>query len=1115
MNPKNSAVDELIGKLEEFIRKYYQNMLLKGMLYSIGLLALFFLFISLIEYFGENGTTLRALLFYAYVSLAVVVLFVYILKPFLGLMRIGKSLSHERAAELIGQHFNEVKDKLINTLQLQRQLTDTQGSKALLLAGIDQKIAELKPVPFSRAIDYKKNKRYIPLAVIPLLFIVSVLLIKPTVLTESTRRIISYDKTFEPVAPFQFLLLNSKLEVASLQDFKLDVRTRGDELPFELFVDIAGNKFKCQRAGKTDFSYLFKNVKEDIRFRLYADGFFSKEYTLRSLPSPLLVQFSVVLDYPAYTGKKDEQLNNIGDLSLPAGTEVKWLFKTEETTNLSLKFSQGESLAQKSSEQNFFFTKRFIQNERYSIEMKNNFMRNANDVEYAVTVKPDAYPLIEVESKVDSLLGSDFVFKGKIEDDYGLTELKFTMLVPGQGKKAIVQDVPFNKSYTTTYFIWTNSFNTIQIEPGQEIEYWFEVWDNDAVNGRKSSKSQKGIYRKPTLEELQEKSREQQSAIKADLLSTIDEAKKLQKELEDLSNRMLEKKELTWQDKNKAKDIIERQKQLQEQLSEIQKDTKENNERNKEFNKDEELLKKQEQIEKLMNELLSPEMKDKLRQLEEMLKSLDKDKLKEEMEKLQQENKDIEKELDRSLELLKQLEVEQRLKDAIDKLDALQKEQEKLADKTEKNQFNADELKSKQDSLNKEFDKLGEELDQVEKKNQELDNPMPMDATEQMEQEIKQDMQQSSQELNNKKSGKASKSQKSASSKMQQMKDKMQQSMDEAAEQSLEEDVAKIREILENLLQLSFDQESLMKELQRTSPSNPLYVRVTADQKKLKDNAKAIEDSLFALSKRVEEISSFVNKEIGQINFSLDKSIEHLAERQTPQASSRQQYAMTSINNLALMLSEVSDQMQQQLAQQQQQQKQGNGSCKKPGNNKKPGNGKPSVGAMRQLQQQLNDQMEKMKSEMGKQGKGKDGKSGSQQLAKMAAQQEMLRNEMQKMLNEMLKEGDNSNAGNLRKMIEQMEKSETDLVNKNISAETMRRQQEIMTRLLEAEKAQRERDQDDKRESNENKIDYNRNLLEFQQYMQQKNAENELLKTSSPELKPFYKNLVEQYFKSN
>jgi hypothetical protein len=217
--------------------------------------------------------------------------------------------------------------------------------------------------------------------------------------------------------------VNTKLEVASMQDFKLDVRTRGEELPRELFVDIAGNKFKCQSLDKTSFSYLFRNVKEDVRFRLYADGFFSKEYTLRSLPSPLLVQFTVALDYPSYTGKRDEQLANIGDISIPAGTEVRWTFKTEETSNLRLKFQQGESNAQKSSAQDFFFTKRFLQDDRYSIEMKNSFMSNSNAIVYSVSVKPDAYPLIEVDSKADSILGSDFVFKGKIEDDYGLTEV--------------------------------------------------------------------------------------------------------------------------------------------------------------------------------------------------------------------------------------------------------------------------------------------------------------------------------------------------------------------------------------------------------------------------------------------------------------------------------------------------------------------------------------------------------------------------------------------------------------------------------------------------------------------------------------------------------------------
>jgi hypothetical protein len=130
----------------------------------------------------------------------------------------------------------------------------------------------------------------------------------------------------------------------------------------------------------------------------------------------------------------------------------------------------------------------------------------------------------------------------------------------------------------------------------------------------------------------------------------------------------------------------------------------------------------------------------------------------------------------------------------------------------------------------------------------------------------------------------------------------------------------------------------------------------------------------------------------------------------------------------------------------------------------------------------------------------------------MAAQQEALRNQLQKMMNEMIKEGDGGNAGNLRNILNKMEQTETEIVNKKLSLETMKRQQEILTRLLEAEKAERERELDTKRESNENKADYRRNILEFNQYNKLMNQEAELLKTLPPSLKPFYKNLVKEYF---
>jgi hypothetical protein len=93
-----------------------------------------------------------------------------------------------------------------------------------------------------------------------------------------------------------------------------------------------------------------------------------------------------------------------------------------------------------------------------------------------------------------------------------------------------------------------------------------------------------------------------------------------------------------------------------------------------------------------------------------------------------------------------------------------------------------------------------------------------------------------------------------------------------------------------------------------------------------------------------------------------------------------------------------------------------------------------------------------------------------------------------------------------------MEKTETDLVNKILNNETLKRQQEILTRLLESEKAEKQRELDEKRESNEGKIQNYSNPNQFLEYNKLKSKEVELLKTVPPSLKPYYKNKVNEYF---
>ena len=175
-------------------------------------------------------------------------------------------------------------------------------------------------------------------------------------------------------------------------------------------------------------------------------------------------------------------------------------------------------------------------------------------------------------------------------------------------------------------------------------------------------------------------------------------------------------------------------------------------------------------------------------------------------------------------------------------------------------------------------------------------------------------MEEAKSDLQSKKKKEAAKKQKQAAEQMKQMSKGMREKMDQQDKEQLEENMQALRMLLENLIKFSFNQEEVMDRLRENSNYSPVYVEIGKDQYKLKEEAKLIEDSLLALSKRIIQIESTVNKEMGLVNDNLEKAVDQLSNRQTPQAKTRQQYAMTSVNNLAVLLSEMLKQMQQEMA---------------------------------------------------------------------------------------------------------------------------------------------------------------------------------------------------------
>ncbi|WP_317899652.1 DUF4175 family protein [Aurantibacillus circumpalustris] len=1163
----------LLQKLDEFIRRYYKNKLIKGTIYSSGILLLAFLSVVFLEYFGEFNTLIRGVLFFSFLSASIAVLINYIVTPLLKLNKIGKVISYDQAAAIIGNHFSNVQDKLLNVLQLQNnQLLN--GSNELLFAGINQKINELKPIPFTTAVDLNENRKYLKYLLPLVLVTTAIVIIWPQIISKSTTRLVNYQTYYEKEMPFQFTIQNKDLQALQTQDYKLEVKIDGDEVPNEVFIEVSGISYKLEKENTISFHYTFTNLQNTLPFQLSAAGFTSKEYELKVLPKPSLLQFNLQLIYPSYLNKPNENLTNTGDLQIPQGTKVNWVFNTKNTDELKLQFSDSLALPYKSNENQFSFSRRLLQSNNYTIKALNQFVPNAIDsVNYAINVIADQFPNIDVSETVDSLNTKNIYFSGQIKDDYGFSRLTFYFKKFGtdtNGKSTETSGsypIALIKGQVSQPYFYFFDAAQYDLQQGDKVEYYFEVYDNDGVNGPKASKTALMVFKAPTEDEVNESTQKNNAEIKKDLEESIKKAKQLQKDVNDLAKKINDKKQLGYEEKKKIEDLLKKQQELQNKINEVKKENEQNNKQQSEFSQtDESILEKQKQLEQLFENVMTPEMKKLFDELNKMLEKMDKNQVQEKLEQLKLTNEDIEKELDRNLEAFKQLEVQQKMQNAIDKLDELQKKEEDLnketegkkpedsADKKDKNKDDKDgkdknakdkdgkqdekkteskNLEKKQEEIKKEFDELKKDLKDLEQKNKELEEPNELPKNDEKMDEVSQDMENSSQELSKSNNKSASKSQKSASQKMKEMKEQMEKAMEAEEDQQQAENAQTLRQILENLVNLSFGQEELIKQLPNTRVDNPQYVAIPKQQNKLKDDSKIVEDSLLALSKRAPQISAIVNREINAIHLNMDKTVKALADRNTGESVMRMQSTMTSVNNLALLLNEALEQMQQQMKQAKK-----DNEGKKPGKCKKPGSGSgknPSKSgtpssSMRKLQEQLNQQLKEMKEAMekgqkpgekpgdkkgqksgqGSMGSSGTGMPGSEQFAKMAAQQEALRRQMQSLMDKLKNKGNNP-GGDLANLMEETEK---DLVNKQITNQTMSRQQEILSRLLESEKAEREREQDEQRKSNEAKNENLSNPAEFLEYKRLKEKEMELLNTVPPSLTPYYKEKVNNYFNS-
>ena len=1115
-------------KLEEFIKKYYTNELIKGaiLFFAIGLLYL--LITLLVEYFLWLNPLGRRILFWAFVIVELGLFIRFIAFPLAKLFKLQQGIDYMQASKIIGNHFPQVNDKLLNVIQLNQN----QRESELLAASIDQKATELQPVPFKSAVNFKNNAKYLKYAAIPILvFILFSALGGMDIFSSSYKRVVHYDTAFEPPAPFSFIVVNGDLNAVENKPFNLKIRTQGTAIPENASINYGGETYYMQQTAPGLFEYTFQQPVESIDFSLKANKVSSREYTLDVVKTPTLLNFEMVLDYPSYIGKRDETLKSTGNATIPEGTLVKWNVATKNTDAVTLKTAD-TSFSFTSKSKSFNFEKGVYNKFDYAITTSNEKLKDYENLAFTLNVVKDQYPEIDVQSKQDSTNTQRVFFLGQISDDYGLTKLRLVYFPEGGEKQAKTQALPLNK---TNFDQFTYTFpGNLPLTEGVSYEYYFEVFDNDAIHNYKSSKS--GIYsfRKLTKDELEnEQLQNQQNAIKG-LDKSLEEFKDQKQTLEELSRTQKEKNELNYNDKKKLENFLQRQKQQEELMKNFSKEMKEELQNFQPENQEKDPLK--EELEKRLdeNEERIKENEKLLEELEKLQDKIAKEELTEKLEKLSKQNKNQEKNLEQLLELTKRYYVEKKAEKLAEELFEMGEEQEKLADKP------ADEnTKEAQEELNKKFEDYKKEMDELQKENDDLKKPIDIPEDKPTEQQIDEEQEKATDKLKQQKPNDAGKNQKKAGQKMKQMSKAMQMQMKSGQMESIEEDAKMLRQIVDNLVVFSFQQEDLMETFKKIEYGNPVFGKKLNVQNDLKTNFEHIDDSIFALSLRQPMIGTQINTSLTEIQYNIDKSLERLAQNQSRQGIGNQQYTITGANDLAVMLSEILSNMQMQMSM-----SMGSGSGK---GTPKPGSGSSGGFQLPDIIKKQESLSEKMKEGInkGKKGSkgegegegdgdgsgdgngengenGRDGKNGNEkgdnkegngnsedlngELFEIFKQQQDLRNQLQDRLS---KESLNGKGGDLLKKMEGIEQQ---LLDKGFNQNTLQQMLNLKYELLKLDKADLEQGQENRRESQTNKKDFRNNVQLAPDDIKKYFNTTEILNREALPLQQDYKTKVQEYF---
>lgn len=1107
---------ELVHKLRAVRRKEVLLSFSAGLLWFISIALFLLTVVTAVEALAFAGVVGRSILFFAWAAVSLAAFAWFALPPLLRVLGIKEKMLEDEIAMRVGKKYPDVEDRLTNALQLYRISSQPIGmSEELALATFGSVGERARSLDFSVIINREEQKRGLLVFLLAISIATIGFGVFSTSMSSALYRLRHFNESFIPPAPFALAIEPHEAQVLRGASTAIVVRATG-KFPYDYVTlhvreeqqeEFDAYTVRPDSAG--DFRFEMPAIKRGVEF--YADvpwytaSVRSEHGRITVLDKPDIRSLSGTVTAPQYTRLAARTIDeNSADIVALRGSVVRLdIISNKDLRSADivlLKKSGVLSLANAGdSAQSTTLTEHIdtvvvpmsiegrrangsfsVQhNGEYFIRITDtNGQSNGEPIRYSVAMLSDGLPTIAlIEPSTDVELGENAILPVRvvITDDYGFSSLKLKYRLvesqfaePEENYTSINISLPSAVLAAEVPYVW--DVNKIGISPQDKYEFYIEVTDNDAVGGPKSARTGVLALRLPSLDEIFEKAEQTQEVAQKELQQILKEAEEVKKDLDEVARELRkqqQKNKLDWKEQKKIEDVLKKQEEFREKMDEVRQQLAEMTEQLKENQAvSPETLQKYAELQELMKKVDAPELRQRQQQMQKALEQMSPQQMEQAIKDFKFDEENFRKSIERTMKILQRTQAEQKTDELAKRAQELQEKQseiqKEMANTNPNDKKKMDELAKKQQQLQEELDKLNKELKDLEELMKKIGEDMPMDemqkAMEELQKEqTEQAMQQAQQEMQKGDMEKAQQQQQKAQQNLKNFAQQMQKMKKQMQKKSTQEAIRQMRKSVQDMIALSKQQEEMKEDAKSMDYNSAQFREQAQKQAEALQDLNNIANNMMQLSQKSFSVTPEMGKEVGDAMRQMQQAMEQLTNRNAQGASKAQGEAMGSMNRSIMQMQQALSRMQGQ--------GQGQGQGEGEGEGKGQGQGGQSfmqrLQQMAMQQQMLNQGMQQMMQQGGQMSPQQ-----SEELGRMAGQQSRLQKSMEQLAKEQKESGGEKKAlGDLERLASEMQEIVTDMRTGKIDAETVQRQERILSRLLDATRSTRERDYEKQRES--------------------------------------------------